>query len=331
MLLLSHWDSLHDIAEVAFGSYPYGLRRYALEIECVVQGAKSAALLDIDAEGLGSCVEWLSRLGLAIVVTKRRYGVTSYAQAPPALRERIVTRPRMRLYVAHDFRQAKNLCDLECRARDYAGLGTALGYPQCCVQAAVMRDVAVLDPSGQWRQPNLNAEALLRSTALDYHCNRLLVDAGIWEAPLAAIAHYPCTANCADSAGIGRLALQFCSWKWPTWTVLLAELLRSPVVYWDDYQWPADFWSETCGFVLPSGRSNGGAIWESPIPSAALGSTATPAGTLPLSVVAFQLWDECLLLVDQERTASTISFRTWRQPWILDWQGGSILSGHRKR
>lgn len=300
MVLLTQWPELGRLVADSFCSLPVGLRPYALELESLVQRQKPACLFAVDRDDANACVRYLLQQGLACVVAPHPTTVHSYAQTSPPNRMQLIARKRMRLYVASKLVVAQQVAELELRAHDSVALGEALGYPACCIAAAAERDRIMWDEAAaNWRQTNLNAAALRISTKLEPHCNRFLMDANIeWVAPMAAIAHYPCSFDCLASSAIGRVALQFAAWKWPLWAVVLGELLRSPIIYWSDDGWPAEYWDETCGIALPAATARGSDTWTSPVPGFTLGSARTPSGPLPVGVLSMSLTGIGVMFVD---------------------------------
>lgn len=145
-----------------------------------------------------------------------------------------------RVYLARSWLDARNLYWAETKAKDYAGIGLRLGYPVCCVEAAEAVDEMTWDSEArEWRQTNLVAVGIEASTSADFHCNHLLTESAIASCgPVSCIAHYPCRLDCGASSEIGEVALSIASRRRPQWHEVLIPLLKAPVLYWPDTNWP---------------------------------------------------------------------------------------------
>lgn len=309
-----------------FAGMPRPLRSSALQLQGLLSGIKPACRLSLNLEEFRESVSYLNGLGCACVVEEAPSTETSYAQMSPKRRRSFSSKPRVRVYLAKTAADARRLAAMEADDGDYRALGLALGYPVCCVEGAVRQDRTYYDgTSGAWRQVNLNAAAVRASTAADFRCNQFLVESDLYSAaPLSAIAHYPCRLDCPESAAIAQAALECSARTWPVWTVALCELLRSPVLYWSDESWPADYWDEYCGLALVEARRVGRSEWDSRLPAMLLGSERTPSGPLPSSATRVLAAKGYILFEGAGGEVVSHRVEGSGSPWLIDWRSGRV-------
>ncbi|MDQ1639567.1 MAG: hypothetical protein QOF62_2906 [Pyrinomonadaceae bacterium] len=314
-----------ELGAKVFADVPLPLRSSMLQIQSVLVGNKPGCRLSLWVQELQGAIEYLKGLNCAIVIAQVPPS-QSYAQTSLPRRQLLKAMPRLRVYVAKSLRDAKRLEKLENERADYRALGLALGYPSCCVDAAVNHDQNSVNEKGRVaRQANLNAIAVSVSSAADFRCNQFLVESELHNAaPLSAIAHYPCKLDCPETVALGKAALELSARKWPIWTVTLCELLRAPIVYWSDESWPADYWDEYCGLALIEARNIGGGEWNSPLPAIRLGAEQTPAGPLPQSVVSVKIGKKQVLLRNATGEASSYTVQELGPTWVLNWRDGKV-------
>lgn len=309
-----------------FSYVPRSLRSYALQIQCVIEGLKPACLIPLYINGLEECITFLRERGLTITVDQLPIGPYSYAQTNPAARKEVMVKPRVRLYIAKSAGDARQLARLETELRDYYQLGRALGYPVCCVAAAVENDqLTYVERYGVWKQTNLNAVGTQVSTKLDYLCNFFLGESELSTvAPVSALAHWPCHFACDESRTVGGLALECCARTWPCWSDPLIEVLKAPVIYWPDVSWPPEYWDEYCGISLVSAYGESYSLWRSNFSAITLGHGRTPAGEFPADITAVQVAAEGIALYDKAHSLTFVPFDKTGNPWLIDWGSGSI-------
>ena len=315
-----------ELGQGIFADVPQALRSAAIQLRSLAAGLKPACRLSLTTDELRESLPYLESLGCAMAVGEPPSKAVAFAQMSPQRREEVVTRPRVRVYLAKTEADARRLAKLEGGTVDYHAVGLALGYPACCVEAATRNDQMTFDEeSGAWRQANLNVAALDASSAADFRCNQFLVESELYDAaPLSAIAHYPCRLDCTESVAVAQAVLECCARTWPVWTVTLCELLRAPVIYWPDTSWPARYWDEYCGLALVGAREIRPGEWHSRLPSVQLGTDATPAGKIPASVVGVQTSGAGVLLRDAEGEVACHPFEKAGRPWVIDWRAGTV-------
>jgi hypothetical protein len=309
-----------------FAHIPRALRSEALQIECVLAGIKPACRLSLTANELQESIAYLKGLNCAYIIEQVPRGKLSYAQMSPQRRLKLNAQPRVRVYLAKSAADAGRLRRLESVEFNYRALGLALGYPECCVLAALKQDQTYFDEAQQvWRQTNLNSAAVQASTAADFRCNHFLVESDLYSAgPLSAIAHYPCRLDCHESIALAQSALERCARAWPIWSIALCELMRSPILYWSDDLWPADYWDEYCGLALVGASPGRDQEWNSVLPAILLGADNTPDGQLPDDVVKIKVVKDRLLLHCANGDVLRLSLRENGHPHIIDWRSGNI-------
>jgi hypothetical protein len=315
-----------ELGAQLFTQIPRALRAEALQIECMLAGIKPGCRLSLTANELQESIAYLRALNCALIIEQVPPTKVSYAQMSPQRRLKFNTQPRVRVYLAKSAADAQRLRRLESVEFNYKALGLALGYPECCVSAALKRDQTYFDEAQQeWRQTNLNSAAVRASAAADFRCNHLLVESELYSAgPLSAIAHYPCKLDCRESVAIAQYALELCAHAWPLWAIALCELMRGPVLYWSDDAWPALYWDEYCGLALIGGRPGRDREWSSPLPAILLGTDSTPAGELPDDVVKIKAVKDHLLLQRASGDVLRFSLKDNGAPHIIDWRSGHI-------
>jgi hypothetical protein len=314
-----------ELGTQVFAAVPQPLRSCALQIESVLAGIKPACRLSLWVADLPVVTAYLKGLSCAMAIEQVPVSQSSYAQTNLERRAELMARPRVRLYLAKSAADARRLANWE-RENDYRQLGLGLGYPGCCVDAAIKHDNAYFDEENQaWRQTNLNSITVSSSSAADFRCNQFLVESGLhYTAPVSAIAHYPCRLDCSASVSFADAALQCSARKWPIWTVTLCELLRAPIVYWTDKSWPADYWDEYCGLALIEASQTTAGQWNSPLPAIILGSHETPAGSFPQDVVSILVGRNQILLQGAVGKTTTFRFDEIGEPWLINWHAGKV-------
>lgn len=309
-----------------FAEIPKPLRSSALQIRSLLEGIKPACRLSITAEELRASISYLKSLDCHFVIEQVAVSETLYAQLSPKRRKELTTQPRVRIYIAKSAADARRVAKLESSHADYYGLGLALGYPVCCVEAAMKHDRPHLDEEyGVFRQANLNAAAVRVSSTSDFRCNQFLAESDLEGfGPVSAVAHYPCKLGCAETAAMGQAALECSAKAWPIWTITLCELLRAPVLYWSDDSWAPEYWDEYSGLALLEAQEVGRGEWRSILPAKLLGSASTPAGTVPNSVVRIKAVGDWIIFENTTGETVSHSFEKSGRPWIIDWRSGRI-------
>ena len=315
-----------ELGSQLFAGVPKPLRSSALQLQSLLDDIKPACRLSITVDELRSSITYLKSLDCKFVIEQVAASETLYAQLSPRRRQELTAHARVRVYLAKSAADARRVARLETEAHDYYALGLALGYPVCCVEAAAKQDQPHLDEEhGVFRQANLNAAAVRASSKADFRCNQFLAESDLEGiGPLSAIAHYPCTLNCRETAAMGQIALESSARKWPIWTVTLCELLRAPVLYWSDDSWPPEYWDEYSGLALLQAREVGRGEWRSLLPATLLGSASTPAGTLPESIVRVKAVQDWILFEDATGKTLCHSLRKSGHPWMIDWRSGKV-------
>lgn len=315
-----------ELGSQLFAQIPRALRSDALQIECLLAGVKPACRLSLTVQALQSSIDYLKSLNCSFVIEQVRQSEQAYAHMSPQRRETFRAQSRVRVYLARSAADARALAKLESDKFDYRAIGLALGYPKCCVEAAVKKDQTYFDEEQQvWRQTNLNSVAVRASTAADFRCNSFLLESDIQAAgPASAIAHYPCKLDCPESIALAQSTLERCARTWPIWAITLCELMRSPVLYWHDDAWPAEYWDEYCGLALIGADQHGAQEWSSALPAVLLGTDGTPSGRLPKDVVGIKVAKDQLLLRRINGDVVRLSLKENGYPSIIDWQKGTV-------
>jgi hypothetical protein len=229
---------------------------------------------------------------------------------------------KIRLYIARTAADSRALLCAESVDGDYVAFGRALGYPACCIEAAVQADGMVLDPkSGRLRQRSLTAVSARASRGADFRCNHFLLESPIdASGPVSPVSHYPCRLDCEDSAAFGGEVLAMAQKLWPLWHSQWLRLLRSPMIYWPDDEWPFEFRDEYAGLALVHANLDEGpsATWHSATHALPLGRGQTPMGALPTSVVRGCIVPSGVLLESPD-SSTLLPHASLGKPLILDW------------
>ena len=315
-----------------FTSFPIGLRHSLLEIATVRRGCKPAALISLTAAQLVAGSAYLREVEIRAVVASSSQP-SAYAQIALPERLRLRSKPRIRVYIAASEDDARTLAECDQRG-DYARVGELLGYPECCVTAAVARDTISYDNLfATERQSNLVDAALQASAHVDFACNVLLRESPVCQfGPASLISHYPCSFDCPRTINLAEAYYDILAEEWPLWALQLVELLRSPIVLWSDRWWPPQFWDELAGVAQLGGvadpeqrRVSGG--WSMPI-----GLGRTPGGLLPMGAVEIEIRKDAtaFCVCDAEQT---VSHAAAGRPAVLDWRTGRIEgeAGHGRK
>jgi hypothetical protein len=315
-----------ELGAQVFRNIPKPVRAYALQIRCMLAGLKPACRMSLTVEELQESISYLRSLDCALVIEQAPRVQALFSQMSPQHRREAARSTRLRIYLAKSMADAKKLAVLEKSGADYQALGLSLGYPACCVEAAAQHDYIIIDESSQERrQGNLNSMAVRRSVKADFRCNQLLVESDLNGAgPMSAIAHYPCKLDCDESVAIGQSALECCARAWPVWAITMSELLRAPVLYWADDDWPSESWDEYCGLALIGARKKHADGWDSDMPAIHLGAGGTPDGGFPYHVMAGQFVKGQILLQDSKGKVTSQRFEVCGQPWVIDWRANML-------
>ncbi len=305
-----------------FKSVPVALRCSQLELAAVRRGSKPAALLCLTTDQIVSSGAYLRALGLRFVVASNP--PSSFLQIALPERMHLRVEPRVRLYVARTDHAARSLAECEVQS-DFSRLGALLGYPECCIAAAVARDRDVRDRLFDVeRQTNLIYATLEASKSLNFACNILLRDSPVCQfGPSSLVSHYPCSFDCCKTADLARAFYDILADEWPLWSLQLVELLQSPLILWSDRWWPPHFWDEMAGVVQLGGtvdsssrRISGG--WSLPI-----GLGRTPGGALVADAIEIQIKEDATVFRLSHRE-HVISHAAAGSPVLLDWRRGHI-------
>ncbi len=312
---------LTQFEAAALADVPFNVRSSALEIECVVRGAKPAFHRIVKASHTPQWIAWLDSFGLESAIERSADGPLTGLQLSTTGRARLLSEPRFRLYSARTLSDARALRDADCHRRSPRITGRLLGYPECCVDFVCSHDL-IDRRSPTPRQTNLNRLALDRAGSVSSFNNRMLCESPLsaWGPP-ALLAHYPCSPDCSASELLAGVFMEICLRVFPRWSFLLAEALRSPTLLWDDFAWQQSHWTETCGLCFLDGMFRGDEIIGS-YPAIVLGDGETPAGPLPPNVDRVTLRDDRMIGF---ASGQSIDFSRFGRPAVVDWRLGRIV------
>jgi hypothetical protein len=319
-------ERLRRAAAASFDGIPSRLRPSIGELTGVARGMKPGCRLTLSVrEDMPALLRYIRSLRLVTAIAQPPPEALGYGRAASGVRIELLQSPKVRIYAAKTAADCRALYAAEAERADYVAFGRALGYPECCVDAAASHDRSEWDPRfNVWRQPNLTAASVDASAVLDLCCNRLLLESRIAElGPVSPISHYPCSLSCATSAALGAGVLAMVAAMWPAWHEVWTELLEAPMLYWPDDDWPPEFFDEYAGLALVHAEVGPGLTWSSKTSALPLGRGLTPAGPLP----ATALGGACLpagIWLESAGGPMVFSSEAVGQPRLLDWRRGVL-------
>ena len=149
-------------------------------------------------------------------------------------------------YIARTAILAERLVETE--GQGATAFGSALGYPDCCVQWLAKQD-ARSTPGN--RPPNLPVVGLKNTNGQCYaELNNLLWHLPNHPSPFYLISHYPCSYSCQHSRMQARALFEEIERRSPDVAHSMARALSRPVVIWDDTLLSQSCWDENKGVVF---------------------------------------------------------------------------------
>lgn len=168
------------------------------------------------------------------------------AHLAPHERSLAISAAPVHAYIARTAILADRLAKAE--GNGATAFGSALGYPDCCVQWLAGQDADSMLGS---RPPNLPVVALQKTIGrCCAELNNLLWHIPDYLSPFYLISHYPCSYRCQRSRTLARVLFKEIERRSPDAARSMARALSRPVVIWDDTMLPQACWDENKGLVF---------------------------------------------------------------------------------